>query len=85
MQKLTENLVSLALQPRWDDTVSKMAAEIQQALTENEQALLKEKIICFVISPAPEEPKQPEQPEPEEPEKQDPKEDLPPKSVKLAG
>lgn len=82
MQKLTEHLVTLALQPSWDNTAPKMAAEIQQMLTENEQALLKEKIICFIYTPDPEEP---EQQVPEQPEQPEPEEDVSAPSIKRAG
>ena len=54
MSNITEQLVTLALQPNWDNTPSETTAELQQALTTAEQALLKEKIVCFVFTPAPE-------------------------------
>ena len=55
MSNITEQLVTLALQPNWDNTPSETTAELQQTLTTSEQALLKEKIICFIITPATEE------------------------------
>lgn len=80
MQKIAEQLATLALQPCWDNTAPQIAADMQHALTEAEQAQLKEKIICFVYTPDPEEPETPEQPElPEEPEEPETN------TVKLAG
>lgn len=82
MQKLTEHLATLALQTSWNDTTPAIAAEIQQALTQAEQALLKEKIICFIYTPDPEEP---EQPIPENPEQPEPEEDVIAYAIQRAG
>ena len=71
MPNITEQLVTLALQTNWDNTPSEAATALQQVLASDEQALLKEKIICFILTPEPKEPEEteePKQPEPEEPE-----------------
>lgn len=85
MPNITEQLVTLALQPNWDNTPSEAATALQQAMTSTEQALLKEKIICFIFTPAPEKPEQPEQPEPENPEQPEPDKEIKAIQVKLAG
>ena len=68
MPNITEQLVTLALQPNWDNTPSEAVTALQQVLASDEQALLKEKIICFIITPAPEEPEKQEPQEPTTPE-----------------
>lgn len=90
MPNITEQLVTLALQPNWDNTPSEAATALQQVLASTEQALLKEKIICFVFTPAPEKPEQPEpekpeQPEPENPEQPEPEKEIKANQLKIAG
>ena len=68
MPNITEQLVTLALQPQWTQTPTEAGAELPQTLTADEQVLLKEKIICYIITPAPEEPEKQEPQEPTEPQ-----------------
>jgi len=72
MQKLTEQLETLAMQPRWEEFSDSDLALLSN-VSDEEQALLKEKIICYVLTPEPE-PETPETPEPgdtpEQPEQQ---------------
>ena len=70
MQKLTEQLETLAMQPRWEEFSDSNLALLSN-VSDEEQALLKEKIICYVLTPEPETPETPEPgdtPEPEQPE-----------------
>ena len=73
MQKLTEQLETLAMQPRWEEFSDSDLALLSN-VSDEEQALLKEKIICYVLTPEPETPETPEPgdtPEqPEQPEQQ---------------
>lgn len=67
MSTLSEQLLSLALTPVWQPSVEYDNAELLAQLNTAEQALLREKIICFVLTPEPDEPEKPEQPEPDKP------------------
>lgn len=70
MQKLTEQLVTLATTPLWKPvTTEDVALSTHIQLTE--QALLKAKIICYITTPEPdttEEPDEDNTPQPEHPE-----------------
>lgn len=68
MPSLSEQLLSLALTPVWQPSVESDNAALLATLNTAEQALLREKIICFILTPEPEEPEKPEQPEPDKPE-----------------
>lgn len=80
MSTLSEQLLSLALTPVWQPSVESDNAELLAQLNTAEQALLRDKIICFIITPE-EEPLQPEPDEPDTPE-QVPEEA--PSNVKIA-
>ena len=73
MSTLSEQLLSLALTPVWQPSVESDNAALLAKLNTAEQALLREKIICFILTPEPEEPEKPEQPEPDKPEPDDEK------------
>jgi hypothetical protein len=68
MSTLSEQLLSLALTPVWQPSVESDNTELLAKLNTAEQALLREKIICFIVTPEPEEPQQPEPDEPDTPE-----------------
>ena len=68
MPSLSEQLLSLALTPVWQPSVESDNTALLAKLNTAEQALLREKIICFILTPEPEEPEKPEQPEPDKPE-----------------
>lgn len=68
MSTLSEQLLSLALTPVWQPSVESDNAALLAQLNTAEQALLREKIICFIVTPEPEEPQQPEPDEPDTPE-----------------
>ncbi len=68
MPSLSEQLLSLALTPVWQPSVESDNAALLAQLNTAEQALLREKIICFIVTPEPEEPQQPEPDEPDTPE-----------------
>lgn len=68
MSTLSEQLLSLALTPVWQPSVESDNTALLAKLNTAEQALLREKIICFILTPEPEEPEKPEQPEPDKPE-----------------
>ncbi|EIW88822.1 hypothetical protein AGRI_08550 [Alishewanella agri BL06] len=68
MSTLSEQLLSLALTPVWQPSVESDNAQLLAKLNTAEQALLREKIICFIVTPEPEEPQQPEPDEPDTPE-----------------
>jgi len=70
MQKLTEQLVTLATTPLWEPMTTEDAA-LSERIQLEEQALLKEKIICYILTPEPdtsEEPDGDNVPQPEHPE-----------------
>lgn len=66
MNNVIQQLEELALQPSWEHTA--ITPELQQLLSDTEQGLLKEKIICFVYIPEPEKPKQDDPEQPDTPE-----------------
>lgn len=67
MNKITAQLAELAQQPCWEETTQQSELALLKVLTEAEEALLKEKIICFVFTPDTEEPEEPDLPKPDEP------------------
>jgi|GEM_PF-3437359 len=75
MPSLSEQLLSLALTPVWQPSAESDNAALLAKLNTAEQALLREKIICFVLTPEPEEPEEPEKPEQPEPDKPEPDEE----------
>lgn len=87
MSTLSEQLLSLALTPVWQPSVESDNAELLAKLNTAEQALLREKIICFIFTPKPDEPEipDPEQPVPDTPDRPDPEDDEQIEPVKLAG
>lgn len=76
MQTLTKQLETLAMQPHWEQS-DQSALAFLSTLSEEEQALLKEKIICYVLTPEPETPEPDNTPEPEQPEEPEESEALP--------
>ena len=68
MSTLSEQLLSQALTPLWQPSVESDNTALLAQLNTAEQALLREKIICFIVTPEPEEPQQPEPDEPDTPE-----------------
>jgi len=87
MPSLSEQLLSLALTPVWQPSAEFENAALLAKLNTVEQALLREKIICFVFTPKPDEPEipEPEQPAPDTPDRPDSEEDEQVDPVKLAG
>ncbi|EJI86287.1 hypothetical protein AEST_06030 [Alishewanella aestuarii B11] len=89
MSTLSEQLLSLALTPLWQPSVESDNAALLASLNTAEQALLREKIICFVYTPEPENPEEKEEteetgnPNPQTPTPSDDKENL--SSIRLAG
>lgn len=89
MSTLSEQLLSLALTPLWQPSVESDHAALLAKLNTAEQALLREKIICFVYTPEPEDPEEKEEteetgnPNPQTPTPSDDKANL--SSIRLAG
>lgn len=92
MPSLSEQLLSLALTPVWQPSVESDHTALLAKLNTAEQALLREKIICFVYTPEPEDPEEKEEteeteetgnPNPQTPTPSDDKANL--SSIRLAG
>lgn len=89
MPSLSEQLLSLALTPVWQPSVESDNTALLAKLNTVEQALLREKIICFVYTPEPEDPEEKEEteetgnPNPQTPTPSDDKANL--SSIRLAG